>query len=115
MFTVKTPFRFNLSPKARLAVGDAIAAVAGAAFREVVLAGEGFELAHLQFGFRGLTLALSSSVSAAGDVEIEADLGDPARPASLATEAAYRRALEAARRRDEEARRQGARQRRNLR
>jgi hypothetical protein len=109
MFTVNTPFKFTLTAEARHAVGDAVAAAGQAAFREVVLAGQGFELACLQFRFRGTTLALSSQVLPSGDIEIAAGLGDASRPASLVTEAAYRRAMEAAIRKAEAERREDKR------
>ena len=41
------------------------------------MAAKGLEIAHLQFVFRGLTLAVCSRVRRDGIVEIEIGLGDP--------------------------------------
>jgi hypothetical protein len=55
------------------------------------------EIAHLQFVFRGLTLAVCSHVRRDGIVEIEMGLGDPRLPKSAFTAAQMRQAEAASR------------------
>ena len=75
-----------------------------AARREIALAAKGLEIAHLQFAFRGLTLAVCSRVRRDGAVEIELGLGDPHLPASTFTDKQFRDAEAAARARSQPAR-----------
>jgi hypothetical protein len=87
------PFSFRPTAALRVALGNGEAAAAAAAFREVALAARGFDIAFLQFAFRGGVIAVSSRVRLDGRVEVEADLGDHSLPRSTFTEAEYRKAL----------------------
>ena len=68
-----------------------------AAYREIALAAKGLEIAHLQFVFRRLTLAVCSRVRRDGRVEIEIGLGDARLPKSAITAEQFRQAEAAAR------------------
>ena len=85
MFRVQAPVLIVPTAEARQAIGVHLGASGQAAYREVALAARGLEIAHLQFAFRGLTLAVCSRVRRDGIVEIEIGLGDPRRPTSLFT------------------------------
>jgi len=76
---------------------EAAGVAALAAYREIALAAKGLEIAHLQFAFRGLTLAVCSRVRRDGIVEIEMGLGDPRLPKSAFTAAQMRQAEAASR------------------
>ena len=84
---------------AERAAAAALRALAVAAHREVVAAGAGLDVAHLQFEFFGLTVAACSRARRDGSVEIEAGLGDPALSSSVFTAGEMRAALEAGRQR----------------
>ena len=85
MFRVQAPVLIVPTAEARQAIGARLRAAGQAAYREVAMAARGLEIAHLQFAFRELTLAVCSRVRRDGLVEIEMGLGDPRRPASLFT------------------------------
>jgi len=83
------------TPEARRALGGRLGLAGLAAFREVAVAAKGLEIAHLQFAFFGLTLAVCSRVRGDGVVEIEIGLGDPRLPARSFTDAQIRGAIAA--------------------
>ena len=97
MFQVQAPVLIVPTAEAKLALGERLRAASLAAYREITLAAKGLEIAHLQFVFRGLTLAICSRVRRDGYVEIEIGLGDPRLPASAITAEQMRRAEAAAR------------------
>jgi hypothetical protein len=97
MFRVQAPFIVVPTPEARQVLGLDLYAASQAAFREVALAAKGLEIAHLQFAFAGLTLAVCSRVRRSGVVEIELGLGDPRLPFSAVTARQLRDAEAAAR------------------
>jgi len=98
MFQIQAPILIVPTADAKLAVGVHLHAAGLAAFREIALAAKGLEIAHLQFVFRGLTLAVCSRVRRDGIVEIEIGLGDPRLPKSAFTAAQMRQAETASRR-----------------
>jgi hypothetical protein len=67
------------------------------AYREIAVAAKGHEIAHLQFVFRGLTLAVCSRVRRDGIIEIEIGVGNPRLPKSAFTAAQLREATAASR------------------
>ena len=97
MFRIQTPIIVVPTAEARQAVGVHLGAASQAAFREIALAAKGLEIAHLQFAFRELTLAVCSRVRRSGVVEIEMGLGDARLPASCFTAKQLRDAEAAAR------------------
>ena len=97
MFQVQTPILILPTAEARAALGERLGAAGLAAYREIALAAQGLEIAHLQFVFGRLTLALCSRVRRDGRVEIEIAIGDPRLPASAITAEQMRRAEAAAR------------------
>ena len=97
MFRIQAPFIVVPTAEAKQAVGVHLWAASQAAFREIALAAKGLEIAHLQFAFRDLTLAVCSRVRRSGVVEIEMGLGDPRLPASSFTAKQLRDAETAAR------------------
>jgi hypothetical protein len=105
MFQIQAPILIVPTADAKLAVGVHLQAAGLAAYREIALAAKGLEIAHLQFVFRGLTLALCSRVRRDGIVEIEMGLGDPRLPRSSFTAAQMRQAEAASRARTGAARR----------
>ncbi len=80
MFRIQHPFLFLPTAEARVAIGPRLRDSACRAFREIAMAAKGLEIAHLQFEFEELTLAVCSRVRADGLVEIEAGLGNPNLP-----------------------------------
>ena len=96
MFQIQAPILIVPTADAKLALGIHLHAAGLAAYREIALAAKGLEIAHLQFVFRGLTLAVCSA-SADGIVEIEIGLGDPRLPKSAFTAAQMRQAETASR------------------
>ena len=85
-------------------LGAAKRAAAACAFREIILAAKGLEIEHLQFEFRGLTLAVCSRVQGDGRLVIEAGLGNPNLPRRCFTADEARRMAQraaAARRREQ--------------
>lgn len=111
MFRIQAPVIVVPTAEARQALGDLVGPAGQAAYREIAVAAKGLEIAHLQFGFRGLTLAVCSRVRRSGAVEIELGLGDPRLPTSAFTAQQLREAEAAARARTQAAR-GGARARR---
>ena len=99
MFRIQAPIIVVPTAEARRAVGAHLCAASQAAFREIAMAAKGLEIAHLQFAFRGLTLAVCSRVRRSGVVEIEMGLGDARLPASCFTAKQLRDAESAARNR----------------
>ena len=97
MFRVQTPVIVIPTPEARQAIGVRLVPAGQAAFREIALAAKGLEIAHLQFAFCELTLAVCSRVRRSGLVEIEMGLGDARLPASTFTATQMREAEAAAR------------------
>jgi hypothetical protein len=80
MFRIHAPILIVPTAEAREAIGPRLQAAGLAAYREIVLAAKGLEIAHLQFVFGRLTLAVCSRVRRDGVVEIELGLGDPRLP-----------------------------------
>jgi hypothetical protein len=105
MFQIQAPILVVPTADAKRAVGVYLHAAGLAAYREIALAAKGLEIAHLQFVFRGLTLAVCSRVRRDGIVEIEMGLGDPRLPRSSFTAAQMRQAEAASRARNGAARR----------
>jgi hypothetical protein len=97
MFRIEAPVLVIPTAEAKQALGSQLHAAALAAHREIAWAAKGLEIAHLQFTFRRLTLAVCSRVRRDGIVEIEIGLGDPRLPRSTFTADEMRRAETAAR------------------
>ena len=97
MFQIQAPVLVVPTADATLAAGSHLREAALAAYREIALAAKGLEIAHLQFVFRGLTLAVCSRIRRDGIVEIELGLGDPRLPKSSFTAAQMRQAEAASR------------------
>ncbi len=108
MLRIHVPILIIPTAEAREAVGPRLQA-AGLAYREIAVAAKGLEIAHLQFIFGRLTLAVCSRIRRDGVVEIELGLGDPRLPKTSFTAAEMRRAEAATRARV------GSSPRRNLR
>ena len=107
-FRIHAPVVLVPTAEAERAIGAHSLLPAGhAAHREIALAAKGLEIAHLQFAFRNLTLAVCSRVRRDGAVEIELGLGDPRLPASTFTDRQFRDAEAAARARGRLARDRG--------
>ncbi len=105
MFKIEAPVLIIPTAEARQALGERLRQAGAAAYREIALAAKGLEIAHLQFAFRKLTLAVCSRVRRDGIVEIELGLGDPRLPRSSFTAEQMRQAEAAARARGGSARR----------
>ncbi len=97
MFRIHAPILIVPTPDARDALGVYLRPAGLAAYREIAMAAKGLEIAHLQFVFGPLTLAVCSRVRRDGVVEIEIGLGDPRLPKSTFTLAQMRQAENAAR------------------
>ncbi len=100
MYRIQAPVLVAPTHEARLALGARLQDAGLAAYREVVVAAKGLEIAHLQFAFQGLTLAVCSRIRRDGIVEIELGLGDPRLPKSSFTAAQLREAEAASRSRN---------------
>ena len=96
-FKFRAPIIIVQTADAKLALGIHLQTAGLAAYREGALAAKGLEIAHLQFVFHGLTLAVCSRVRRDGIVEIEMGLGDPRLPKSAFTAAQMRQAEAASR------------------
>jgi hypothetical protein len=96
MFRIQAPILVVPTVEAKTALGTHLQPAALAAYREIALAAKGLEIAHLQFVFRKLTLAVCSRVRRDGIVEIEIGLGDPRLPRSIFTAEQMRQATTAA-------------------
>ncbi len=105
LFRVQAPILIAPTAEAKMALGVDLQPAALAAYREIALAAKGLEIAHLQFSFDKLTLAVCSRVRRDGLIEIEIGLGDPRLPKSSFTAEQMRRAEAAIRTREEAARR----------
>lgn len=104
MFRIQAPILVVPTPEARQALGRRLRWAGLAAYREIAVAAKGLEIAHLQFAFFELTLAVCSRVRRDGIVEIEIGLGDPRLPARSFTATQIRQAMAAVRARTEAAR-----------
>jgi hypothetical protein len=92
MFQIQAPVLVVPTVEVTRATGCHLREAALTAYREIALAAKGLEIAHLQFIFRGLTLAVCSRVRRDGIVEIELGLGNPRLPKSSYTAAQMRQA-----------------------
>jgi hypothetical protein len=77
MFRIHTPILIVPTAEAREALGPRLHVAGVAAYRAIAAATKGLEIAHLQFVFGRLTLAICSRIRRDGVVEIELGLGDP--------------------------------------
>jgi hypothetical protein len=100
MFRIEAPILIVPTVEASTALGRRLRWAGLAAYREIAVAAKGLEIAHLQFTFFDLTLAVCSRVRRDGIVEIEIGLGDPNLPARTFTAGQIRAAMNAARARD---------------
>lgn len=85
------PVRYAMTPAAqrRFDAPRPQAEIARIAVRALLRLHKGFEIAHLQFRFRGEVIAVCSRVDASGAVLVEIDLGNPALPLVAITEAEF--------------------------
>ena len=97
MFRIHAPILIVPTVEAREALGSRLQEAGLAAYREIIVAAKGLEIAHLQFVFGRLTLAVCSRVRRDGVVEIELGLGDPRLPKNSFTAAQVRQAEAATR------------------
>jgi hypothetical protein len=97
MFRIHAPIIIVPTAEVREALGARLETAGCAAYREIALAAKGLEIAHLQFVFGRVTLAVCSRVRRDGVVEIELGLGDPRLPKSSFTAAEMRQAEAATR------------------
>ncbi len=97
MFRIQAPVVVVPTHDARVALGLRLEDAGLAAYREIAVAAKGLEIAHLQFAYRNLTLAVCSRVRRDGIAEIEIGLGDPRLPKSTFTSAEMRAAEAAGR------------------
>lgn len=104
MFRVQAPILILPTAEAKRALGRRLRWAGLAAYREVAVAAKGLEIAHLQFAFFDLTLAVCSRVRRDGIVEIEIGLGNPRLPACSFTANQLRRAIAAHQARAKESR-----------
>lgn len=95
MFAIEAPVVIVPTAEAEAALGARLRPAGAAAYREIALAAKGLEIAHLQFAFGRLTLAVCSRVRRSGVVEIEMGLGDPRLPRSTFTAEEMRQAAAA--------------------
>lgn len=97
MFRIHAPIVIVPTVEARAALGSRLREAGLAAYREIAVAAKGLEIAHLQFVFGRLTLAVCSRVRRDGVVEIELGLGDTRLPSNSFTAAQLRQAEAATR------------------
>jgi hypothetical protein len=97
MLRIHAPILIVPTAEVREAVGPHLQAAGVAAYREIAGAAKGLEIAHLQFIFRRLTLAVCSRVRRDGLIEIELGIGNPRLPTAQFTAAEMRRAEAATR------------------
>lgn len=90
MFRIQAPILTVPTAEARLALGRRLRWAGLAAYREIAVAAKGLEIAHLQFTFFDLTLAVCSHIRRDGLVEIEIGLATPAYPPAPSRRAAPR-------------------------
>ena len=93
MFRIQAPILIVPTVEARKALGHKLRWAGLAAYREIAVAAKGLEIAHLQFAFFELTLAVCSRVRRDGIVEIEIGLGDSRLPARSFTATQIRHAM----------------------
>jgi hypothetical protein len=96
MFQIQAPVLIVPSTEARQALGSRLRLAGLCAYREIAVAAKGLEIAHLQFAFFELTLAVCSHVRRDGIVEIEIGLGNAQQPARTFTAAQMHQAVKAA-------------------
>jgi hypothetical protein len=101
MFRIQAPVVIVPTVEARKVLGRRLHWAGLAAYREITVAAKGLEIAHLQFTFFKLTLAVCSRIRRDGIVEIEIGLGDPNLPVRTFTAAQIRQAMATARARAE--------------
>ena len=80
MFRIQAPILVVPTVEARKALDRRLRWAGLAAYREIAVAAKGLEIAHLQFAFFELTLAVCSRVRRDGVVEIEIGLGNGRTP-----------------------------------
>lgn len=97
MLRIQAPVIVVPTVEAKAALGRRLRWAGLAAYREIAVAAKGLEIAHLQFAFFELMLAVCSRVRRDGVVEIELGLGDPRLPARSFTALQIRQAVAAAR------------------
>ncbi len=97
MFRIQAPILIVPTAEAKEALGHRLYWAGLAAYREIAVAAKGLEIAHLQFAFFDLTLAVCSRIRRDGMVEIEIGLGDPHLPMRTFTATQVREALAAVR------------------
>ena len=97
MVRIEVPLIVIPTNDARSAVGARLNEAGLAAYREIAVAAKGLEIAHLQFVFHGMTLAVCSRVRRDGIVAIEIGVGDARLPKSVFTSAQLREAEAASR------------------
>ena len=97
MYRIEAPVHIAPTNEAKAPLGVRLREAGLAAFREIAISAKGLEMAHLQFTFQRLTLAVCSRVQRDGVVEIEIGLGDPRSPKSAFTAAQLREAAAASR------------------
>ena len=97
MLRIQAPILVAPTPEASQLLGERLRWAGLAAHREIAVAAKGLEVAHLQFKFFELTLAVCSRVRRDGILEIEIGLGNPRLPARSFTDAEFRQAVAAAR------------------
>ena len=77
MFRVQAPVIVIPTAEVRQAIGKNLHAAMIDAYRAIAQNGEGLEIAHLQFRFRDMLLAVCSRIRLDGFIEIEVGLGNP--------------------------------------
>jgi hypothetical protein len=87
MFRIHAPILVLPTPEARDALGVQLRPAALEAHKQIALAAKGLEIAHHQFAFADLTLAVASRVRRDGLTEIEIGLGNPRLPKATFTTA----------------------------
>lgn len=91
------PFRFLPTQAVLSCFGPLTRDVAVLALRTLIKNRKSLEVAHQQIAFRGHHVALSSRITASGELLIELDLGDPRLAHHVVLEDDLRRAGQAAR------------------
>jgi hypothetical protein len=91
MFVVQAPIVVIHTAEAKEALGSHLKAASLDAYRAIAQNGKGLEIAHLQFEFRGLTLAICSRLKKNGFIEIEVGIGNPSLTSHVITNADLRK------------------------
>jgi hypothetical protein len=99
---VRSNFPVFIEPSRKVSerLGNQLAPPALRAIRAILSNRRGIEVAHQPIVYRGHHLALSSRVTAAGDLVVAIDLGDPALASRLILEDELRGAEHRARKED---------------